>query len=99
MLATLFALASLPLGTAAASGLEVGANFGVFRATIGGSNPKGSSFAPRTSGSAGVSIAYPLARDVALLFEPSYTVLGATVEVDSLSSPEKLGLMDVRMPY
>ena len=99
LLVLVLAPALLPLGTAAADGFEVGAIFGAFRATIGGSNPKGSSFAPRTSGSVGVSIAYPLSRDVSLLFEPSYTVLGASVEVDSLSSPEKLGLMDVRLPY
>lgn len=99
VLTCLVALLLLPVGSGTAADFEVGASLGVARATIGGNSPPGSGFAARPSGSAAIAIAFPVARDVSLLFEPGYTVRGAKVTVEELDNPEMVDVLDLRLPY
>jgi hypothetical protein len=89
----------VPFGRVAAAELEIGASVGVIRSTIAGSVPAGSSFESLGTGSAAIAIAYRLARDVSLLLEPGYAAAGAQVAVEALDTPEKKGVLDVRIPY
>jgi len=97
--ALLMSLLLLPLGRSAAAEFEIGASLGAIRSVLGGSSPPGSSFASRASGSAGIAIAWRVTRDVSLLMEPGYTVRGAKVTVEQLNNPDKLDLLDFRIPY
>jgi hypothetical protein len=92
-------LSHLTGSPAKASGIEIGTSLGLSRATIGGDSPKGSSFTPRSSGSAALAVAFRVGDGIDLLLEPGYMVQGATVAVEVEDEEEKAEVMEVRLPY
>jgi Outer membrane protein beta-barrel domain len=82
-----------------ASDFEVGLALGGYRSTLKGDTPENYKFARKLSGTAGLSIMWRVAPDVAILFEPGYTVRGTKLQAKLIGEARPIDVYQARLPY
>ena len=84
---------------AAAAQISVGAVLGVNRTGISGDKPDGTSFSPNPGLIAGLVLELPVAKDVAIVFQPGFRQSGAKIGFAVPDQEEPVDSLRFRMDY
>ena len=100
-LAAIVTAALMSAGTsAAAAQVSVGAVLGVNRTSLSGDKPEGTSFSPLSGGLiAGLVLEIPVAKDVAIMFQPGYRQSGANIGFQVDGQEEPVDSLRARLDY
>lgn len=85
--------------SAAAAQVSVGAVLGVSRTGLSGDKPDNTSFSTRTGPIAGLVLEIPVAKDVAIVFQPGYRQSGTNIGFQVPAQEEPVDSLSARLDY
>lgn len=98
--AAILTAALISAGTsAAAAQVSVGAVLGVNRTGLSGDKPEGTSFSPNTGLIAGLALELPVAKNVAIVFQPGYRQSGDKIGFEVPDQDEPVDSLRFRRDY